>query len=151
MKLGYTKKVNQIVGISFLIVPLLMICTIVAPGIFAHFWLLAALFIVHDVLFIFGCCLYAKGKGYHPAFGLLGLLHLPGLIILVLFPDKHRGEDKNTGCLSLFLISMGVFVLVVVAMLLGLGKMINTKVENSKGKIRESLIALSVTILDSFR
>ena len=42
--------------------------------------------------FIWGCMSYSKGKGHHPAWGLLGLLSLIGLIILVLFPDKHKGK-----------------------------------------------------------
>lgn len=41
-------------------------------------------------VFIWGCCNYAEGKGYHAALGLLGLLSCLGLIILVVLPDKHR-------------------------------------------------------------
>ena len=43
-----------------------------------------------SVLFIIGCCYYAKGKGYHGAWGLLGLLSLIGLIVLVCMRDKHK-------------------------------------------------------------
>ena len=43
-----------------------------------------------SVLFIIGCWCYAKGKGYHGAWGLLGLLSLIGLIILVCMRDKHK-------------------------------------------------------------
>jgi hypothetical protein len=42
------------------------------------------------VAFIWGCGQYAKGKGYSGWFGALGLLSIIGLIILVLFPDKHK-------------------------------------------------------------
>jgi hypothetical protein len=42
------------------------------------------------VLFIWGCGQYAKGKGYSPWFGLLGLLSILGLIVLVFFKDKHK-------------------------------------------------------------
>ncbi len=42
------------------------------------------------VFFIWGCSQYAKGKGYSPWFGLLGLLSIFGLIALVFFPDKHK-------------------------------------------------------------
>lgn len=42
------------------------------------------------ILFIWGCCMYAKGKGYHPAWGLLGFLSIIGLIVLVCFKDKHK-------------------------------------------------------------
>jgi hypothetical protein len=44
-------------------------------------------------LFIWGCISYSKGKGHHAAWGLLGLLSIIGLIILVLFPDRHK-ENK---------------------------------------------------------
>ncbi len=40
--------------------------------------------------FIWGCCNYAQGKGYHWALGFLGLLSCFGLIVLVLLPDKHK-------------------------------------------------------------
>ena len=39
---------------------------------------------------IWGCCMYAKGKGYSAAMGLLGLLSIIGLIILVVLPDKAK-------------------------------------------------------------
>lgn len=42
------------------------------------------------VLVIVGCCYYAKAKGYHAAWGLLGLLNIIGLIILVVFHDKNK-------------------------------------------------------------
>jgi hypothetical protein len=41
-------------------------------------------------VFIWGCGQYAKGKGYSPWFGLLGLLSIVGLIALVFFRDKHK-------------------------------------------------------------
>jgi uncharacterized membrane protein len=42
--------------------------------------------------FIWGCMSYSKGKGHHPAWGLLGLLSIIGLIVLVLFPDKYKNK-----------------------------------------------------------
>ncbi len=39
-------------------------------------------------LFFFGCYRMAKGKGYHGAWALLGLLSLIGLIILFLLPNR---------------------------------------------------------------
>ncbi len=41
-------------------------------------------------VFIWGCGQYSKGKGYSAWFGALGLVSILGLIILVLFPDKHK-------------------------------------------------------------
>lgn len=46
--------------------------------------------LIATALTIWGCCSYAKGKGYHWGWGFLGLLSLIGLIILVCFPDKHK-------------------------------------------------------------
>jgi hypothetical protein len=46
--------------------------------------------------FIYGLCCYAKGKGYHGAWGLLGLLTIIGLIILVCFPDRHKTTKKTS-------------------------------------------------------
>lgn len=48
------------------------------------------LLLIGLVAFIWGCGQYAKGKGYSVWFGALGLLSIIGLIVLVLFPDKHK-------------------------------------------------------------
>ena len=45
--------------------------------------------------FIYGCCCYAKGKGYHGAWGILGILSVLGLFILVCFPDKHKSIKES--------------------------------------------------------
>ncbi len=50
--------------------------------------LLSLLQLVGFAFWIWGCCMYAKGKGYSGVVGLLGLLSLIGLIILVVLPDK---------------------------------------------------------------
>lgn len=42
------------------------------------------------ILFAWGCCAYMRGKGYHAAFGLIGLLWLPGLVVLFLFRDRYK-------------------------------------------------------------
>lgn len=49
-----------------------------------------AIMLVGAGLFIWGCCQYAKGKGHHPAWGVLGLFSIFGLIVLFLFPDRHK-------------------------------------------------------------
>ena len=46
--------------------------------------------LVGTVLFVWGCCNYAQGKGYHWALGFLGLLSIIGLIVLALLPDKEK-------------------------------------------------------------
>lgn len=40
-------------------------------------------------IFVLGCCAYAKAKGYHWIWGLLGLTSLPGLLVLMLIKDRH--------------------------------------------------------------
>ena len=42
------------------------------------------------VLWVMGCASYARGKGYHPALGFLGLFSLVGLLVLFFFPDKYK-------------------------------------------------------------
>ena len=39
--------------------------------------------------FIWGCAMYMQGKGYHPAWGLLGLLSVIGLILLAVMRDRQ--------------------------------------------------------------
>ena len=45
--------------------------------------------------FIWGCGQYAKAKGYSPWLGALGFLSIIGLIVLVLFPDKHKTVSRE--------------------------------------------------------
>ncbi|MGH2750762.1 MAG: hypothetical protein ACRDK3_07805 [Actinomycetota bacterium] len=40
-------------------------------------------------VFVWGCAMYMQGKGYHSAWGLLGLLSVIGLIVLVLLRDRQ--------------------------------------------------------------
>jgi uncharacterized membrane protein len=42
------------------------------------------------IVWVMGCASYAKGKGYHPALGFLGLFSLIGLLVLFFFPDKYK-------------------------------------------------------------
>ena len=49
--------------------------------------------LIGGAVLIWGCCMYAKAKGHHPAWGLLGLFSIFGLIILVVMSDKY-GEGK---------------------------------------------------------
>ena len=46
--------------------------------------------VVGIIFFFYGLYNYAKGKGHHGAWGLLGFLSIIGLIILVCFPDRHN-------------------------------------------------------------
>jgi hypothetical protein len=49
-----------------------------------------AIFLLGVPLFLWGCGQYARGKGYSPYWGALGLLYILGLLVLVFMPDKHK-------------------------------------------------------------
>lgn len=78
----YKTKTNIGVGIGIVV---LVVGEVVLGGLFGR---LIALFGLG--LFIWGCMSYMKGKGYHGAWGLLGLFWLVGLIVLAIFPDRHK-------------------------------------------------------------
>jgi hypothetical protein len=48
------------------------------------------LYVIGAALFLWGCSQYARGKGYSPYWGALGLLYILGLLVLVFMPDKHK-------------------------------------------------------------
>ena len=56
--------------------------------------------IAGTALFIWGCFMYAQGKGYSPWLGLFGLLSIVGLLILVLMPDRHPEKAKGAAAPS---------------------------------------------------
>jgi hypothetical protein len=41
-------------------------------------------------LWVLACMQYAKGKGHSIYWGFLGLLWLPGFIVLSFMPDRHK-------------------------------------------------------------
>ena len=49
-----------------------------------------ALVFAGTIVFCLGCMYWAKGKGYHDAWGLLGLLNIFGILILLFFKDKTK-------------------------------------------------------------
>lgn len=49
--------------------------------------------LVGTVLLIIGLGLYAKSKGHHGAWGLMGLLSIIGLIVLACLPDRLKGHS----------------------------------------------------------
>jgi len=67
---------------------------------------------VGGVLLIVGLAYYAKSKNRHPAWGLLGLLSIIGVIILALLPDKS--SDASTKPISLFTKILLVFIILAV-------------------------------------
>jgi hypothetical protein len=150
MKTGYTKKVNLTLGVPFLMGPMMVALLILKPEILFYRWLIVSLVVFAQVFFILGCCLYAKGKGHHPALGLLGLLSLPGLIILAFFPDKHKGEDENKGCLFTLLIlvvAMGI-IFGSILWLISRAFSSNNTAEHQR-KISEDLINIDSRMLSS--
>jgi hypothetical protein len=50
-------------------------------------------FCVGTIAVAVGCGVYAKGKGRHPAFGLLGVLSIPGFFVLSLLKDGKSAEN----------------------------------------------------------
>ena len=70
------------------------------PGAAAFMALFAIVRIVAAVLWFWGLSVYAKGRGYSPWLGALGLLSLIGLIILAVLPDRtlvapNQPENPN--------------------------------------------------------
>lgn len=49
--------------------------------------------LIGAAMLIVGLAYYAKAKGYHPAWGLLGLLSLIGFIVLGVMPDRQRRSN----------------------------------------------------------
>jgi len=41
-------------------------------------------------LLVWGCGQYAKGKGYSPYWGLLGVLYIIGFVVLFFFPNRNK-------------------------------------------------------------
>ena len=83
----YKSKANIGVGVGFLLQAL----SIVMPRFGDTGELIGTIFAaVGGILFLWGCCMYAKGKGHHSAWDLLAFLSLPGLLVLVLFKDEHK-------------------------------------------------------------
>lgn len=78
----YKKRTNIFIGIAFLV------------GVFLRpntRGLIFIIFIIGDIiLWVLGCYNYAKGKGYHGAWGALGVFPLVGAIVLIFFPDKNK-------------------------------------------------------------
>ena len=53
------------------------------------------LVVVGTAMLIAGLAYYAKGKGRTPAWGLMGLFSILGLIVLALLPDLEKGAPPN--------------------------------------------------------
>lgn len=41
-------------------------------------------------LFVWGCAQYSMAKGHSPYWGAFGLLWLPGFVVLLFLPDRHK-------------------------------------------------------------
>jgi hypothetical protein len=90
----YKKKTNQAIGLA--IVAFLMAILINSLSKSQIATAMAYVFMTSVMpLWICGVWFYAKGKGYHGAWGLLGVFTLFGLIILAFFPDRHKFIREN--------------------------------------------------------
>ena len=116
MKPGYSMKTNLGVGGGILLGMVYMVTIISSPETTIS-WVGIAIFSLGEIAFIWGCCMYASGKGYHPAWGLLGLGSIVGLFILAVFPDKHPQPKKDKkGCLFYFGIASLAVILFIIAL-----------------------------------
>jgi hypothetical protein len=96
----YKKKANIGVGVGLLLIVLAIVIGVsslnssggMSP---TALMLMLGARIAGAVIFIWGCCMYAKGKGYSAALGLLGLLFLVGLIVLAVLPDKCKEQQAR--------------------------------------------------------
>ncbi len=52
------------------------------------------LVLLGTVLLIIGLVYYAKAKGRHPAWGIMGLLSIIGLIVLALLKDRSTATGE---------------------------------------------------------
>jgi dipeptide/tripeptide permease len=89
----YQSKTNIGIGLGLVLmiaVPLALIYAGGQPVSSGMLVLIVVSRVAGTILFIWGCCMYAKAKGYSAALGLLGLLFLIGLIILAVLPDKTK-------------------------------------------------------------
>lgn len=68
-----------------------ILAAVIHPSV-ASYRLVPILAITGTSLLIHGCCDYAEGKGWHRAWGWLGLLSLPGLLILICLKDYFGGD-----------------------------------------------------------
>jgi hypothetical protein len=66
-------------------------------------------------IFISGCYYYAKAKGYHGAWGILGWLGPLGFLPLAFFPDKHKDRALRKMSNALVVLTVLFFLLVVAA------------------------------------
>lgn len=53
------------------------------------------LIMLATLVFTTGCIFYTKSKGFAPWLGLLGVLWIPGLVVLILLPDRKDTTLKD--------------------------------------------------------
>ena len=94
MLVGYKKKTNIGIGLAFVT----FFAAILINSLSESQIVSTIAFLVGSItmpLWIFGVWCYAKGKGYHGAWGLLGVFTLIGFIILACFPDRHKSISES--------------------------------------------------------
>lgn len=126
---GYQKKsaLRGFGGFGLILAAVLVIKLTKSDGTAHTFRLVTiiALFVVGWPLYLWGCMTWMKGKGWPPLLGLLGILNIPGLIVLSLLPDKHKLPDEDLGgdhsghriagllILGIFLLMLGCVVSII--------------------------------------
>lgn len=88
-------------GLAFLVnigCALLLLITVTTGLITPSPIVILPLFFACIAFWIAGCCSLAKAKGYHPLFGIAGVLLLDGAVVMSLLPDrgvsKHHSAQK---------------------------------------------------------
>ena len=54
-----------------------------------------AAFVLGSVLWVWGCFCHARARGYSKWLGVLGLFAWPGLLILLILPDRTRDPSRR--------------------------------------------------------
>lgn len=147
MKPGFAKKTNIGILTGFLISFLYIGLFIMNPKL-ALSYVGTAVGILGNIAFVWGCCMYASGKGYHAAWGVLGLANMFGLVVLVFFPDRHAqpGAWKSwivatVAIVTIFFVIpiMVVITTLIVAMVRNKPPVISTEVNRPVGSLEKQL------------
>jgi hypothetical protein len=95
----YRRKTNIGVGLGIALRFLAVVLAVVLGEKLATLALslVILLVVVSTILLVWGCCCYAKGKGYEGSWGFLALFFgLLGFLIIACFRDKYKVKEKWT-------------------------------------------------------
>lgn len=125
MKSGYAKKADWLLATA-LTLNILLAADIIFHSLSAIFVIsVPFIFILMLCIFTCGCTVYIEGKGYSPAFGILGCFYLVGLFVLTLFPDRHKttGEPKKHYCTTSYPMTVSLTFAIAIVLIVILNKL----------------------------